>query len=218
VLTFYGKPRDKHLYDHAHESPKVMTVPLMILAVLSTVGGFLGLPLVEKANVMHNWLGPWVGGHGAEEATPDALAQGESVAHAAAGHSAGLEVALMAFSVALAIIGIWAAWRVYAKDPSRAQELGRKFAGFYRVLWNKYYVDEIYNAVVVQPLIVGSRALWRVFDVGFIDGIVNGTGRMMRGLGGYLRPIQNGIAGSYAAAIMLGAILIMGYVLLGGWR
>jgi len=60
--------------------------------------------------------------------------------------------------------------------------------------------------------------LWRVFDVGFIDWIVNGAGRMMRGLAGYLRPLQNGLAGSYAAAIMLGAILIMGYVLLGGWH
>jgi len=222
VLTFYGTPRDKHLFDHAHESPKIMTVPLMILAVLSTVGGFLGLPLIEKANVMHNWLGPWVGGHGAEEAAEGAhqgaLAQGETVAHVGVGHSAGLEVGLMAFSVALAIIGIWAAWRVYAKEPSRAQELGRKFSGVYRVLWNKYYIDEIYNAVVVQPIVVGSRALWRVFDVGFVDGAVNGAGRVLRATGSYLRPIQNGLAGSYAAAIMLGAILIMGYVLLGSWR
>jgi len=217
ALTFYGKPRDKHIYDHAHESPRVMTVPLMILAVLSTVGGFLGLPLAEHANVMHNWLGPWVGGHGAEEM--EGAGQGAtSAAHAAAGHSAGLEIALMAISVALAIIGIWAAWRTYVKEPSRAQALATRFAGLYRVLWNKYYIDEIYNAVIVQPLVGGSRILWRVFDVGFIDWIVNGAGRMMRGLAGYLRPLQNGLAGSYAAAIMLGAILIMGYVLLGGWH
>jgi NADH-quinone oxidoreductase subunit L len=212
ALTFYGKPRDKHVYEHAHESPKVMTVPLIILAVLSTVGGFLGLPLVEKANVMHNWLGPWVGGHGAEESSEG------SVAHAAAGHSVGLEVALMAFSVAIAIIGIWTAWRLYIKDLPRVQELGRKFAGAYRVLWNKYYIDEIYNAVIVQPVIEGSRFMWRVFDVGVIDGAVNGTGRVLRATASYLRPLQNGLTGSYAAAIMLGAILIMGYVLLGGWH
>jgi NADH-quinone oxidoreductase subunit L len=212
ALTFYGKPRDKHVYEHAHESPKVMTVPLIILAVLSTVGGFLGLPLVEKANVMHSWLGPWVGGHGVEE-----TAEG-SVTHAAAGHSVGLEVALMAFSVAIAIIGIWTAWRLYIKDLPRVQELGRKFAGVYRVLWNKYYIDEIYNAVIVQPVIEGSRFMWRVFDVGVIDGAVNGTGRVLRATASYLRPLQNGLTGSYAAAIMLGAILIMGYVLLGGWH
>ena len=221
ALTFYGKPRDKHLYDHALESPRVMTVPLMILAVLSTVGGFLGLPLVPGANVMHNWLGPWVGGghapeaelgHGTETAT-----HAEGATHAA-GHSVGLEVALMAFSVALALIGIWTAWQFYVKQPARAQDLGRRFAAPYRLLWNKYYVDEVYNAVVVQPLVGGSRLLWRIFDVGFIDGMVNGSGRMMRGFAGFLRPIQNGLAGSYAAAIMLGAVLIMGYVLLAGWR
>jgi len=213
ALTFYGKPRDKHIYDHAHESPKVMTVPLVILAVLSTVGGFLGLPLAEKANVMHNWLGPWVGGHGAEAPSG---AEG-AVLHATS-HSAGLEVALMAISVALAIIGIWAAWRLYIKDLPRVQELSRKFAGAYRVLWNKYYVDEIYNALFVRPIVDGSRVLWRAFDVGVIDWAVNGTGRVLRGTASYLRPIQNGLAGSYAAAILLGAILIMGYVLLGGWR
>ena len=120
--------------------------------------------------------------------------------------------------MALAILGIWAAWRTYVKEPSRAQALATRFAGLYRVLWNKYYIDEIYNAVIVQPVVAGSRILWRVFDVGFIDWIVNGAGRMMRGLAGYLRPFQNGLAGSYAAAIMLGAILIMGYVLLGGWH
>jgi NADH-quinone oxidoreductase subunit L len=221
ALTFYGKPRDKHIYEHAHESPRVMTVPLVILAVLSTVGGFLGLPLAEKANVMHNWLGPWVGGHGTEEAAmgshQGALAQGESVTHAA-GHSAGLEVALMAISVALAIIGIWTAWRLYIKDLPRVQELSRKFAGAYRVLWNKYYVDEIYNAMFVRPIVDGSRLLWRAFDVGVIDWAVNGAGRVLRATASYLRPIQNGLAGSYAAAILLGAILIMGYVLLGGWR
>ena len=179
------------------------------------------MPLVPGANVMHIWLGPWVGGGHAPEA---ALGQGaETATHAegathAAGHSVGLEVALMAFSVALALIGIWTAWQFYVKQPARAQDLGRRFAAPYRLLWNKYYVDEVYNAVVVQPLVGGSRFLWRVFDVGFIDGMVNGSGRMMRGFAGFLRPIQNGLAGSYAAAIMLGAILIMGYVLTGGWR
>jgi NADH-quinone oxidoreductase subunit L len=208
ALTFYGKPRDKHVYDHAQESPRVMTMPLVILAVLSTVGGFLGLPLVEKANVMHNWLGPWVGGHAA-------AAEG---AAEAGGHSPGLELGLMAFSVAVAILGIWAAWRVYVKEPARAQALGERFAGAYRVLIHKYYVDEIYHAIVVKPVVEGSRVLWRVFDARFVDGMVNGAGQMMRGLGGFLRPIQNGLTGSYAAAIMLGAILIMGYVLLGGGR
>ena len=86
------------------------------------------------------------------------------MAHAAGGHSAGLEVGLMAFSVAIAIIGIWAAWQTYVKKPGRAEELGRKFAGFYRVLWNKYYIDEIYNAVAALPASQrGERARTALF-------------------------------------------------------
>jgi NADH-quinone oxidoreductase subunit L len=225
VLTFYGKPRDKHIFDGIKESPAVMTVPLVILAVLSTVGGFLGLPLVPRLNAMHNWLSPVVGGgHAAAEAGHGMEAGMETAVHGAAqaaheaGHSMGFEVLLMAASVALAVAGIAAAWRVYAADPRRAEALGERFRGAYRVLWGKYYVDELYNATVVQPLVQFSNGLWKLFDVKVVDGLVNGAGRVMRGFGGALRPIQTGITGNYATAIMIGAIIIIGYVVLGGWR
>ncbi len=215
AMTFFGEPRDRHVYEHAKESPKVMTVPLMILAVLSTVGGFLGLPLLVGANAMHNWLGPLVGAHGATHGAEGA--EGAAPVHAAA-HSMGLELGLMAFSVAIAILGVWFGWQTYVVKPGRAKAIGARFAGMYKVLWNKYYVDEIYNAGVVQPVIAFSRFLWKVVDVELIDGAVNGAGRVVRGVGGFLRPIQSGFVGNYAAAIMVGAILIMGYVLLGGGR
>jgi NADH-quinone oxidoreductase subunit L len=215
AMTFFGEPRDKHVYEHAKESPRAMTVPLMILAVLSTVGGFLGLPLLAGANAMHNWLGPLVGAHGAAHGAEGAEAP--AAAHAA-GHSMGLELGLMAFSVAIAIIGVWFGWQTYVVKPGRAKAMGARFAGMYKVLLNKYYVDEIYNASVVQPIVAFSRFLWKIVDVELIDGAVNGAGRVVRGVGGYLRPIQSGFVGSYAAAIMVGAILIMGYVLLGGGR
>jgi NADH-quinone oxidoreductase subunit L len=224
ALTFFGEPRDKHIHDHAKESPAVMTVPLVILAGLSTVGGFLGLPLITGANAIHNWLGPLVGaGHGAAPASGAAAAPAEGTAHAAAGHAAaghsvGLEILLMVVSVGIAVIGILAARRVYLERPRMARELGARFAGWYRVLWNKYYVDEIYHATIVNPIVAFSRGLWKVFDVEVIDGLVNGAGRAMRGAGTFLRPIQNGLTGSYAAAIMVGALIIMGYVLLGGAR
>jgi NADH-quinone oxidoreductase subunit L len=134
------------------------------------------------------------------------------------GHAVGLELLLMAVSVAIAVAGIVAAWRVYAADPRRAEALGARFRGMYRILWNKYYVDEIYEASVARPVVEFSRGLWRVFDDQVIDGMVNGAGRTMRGIGSLLRPIQNGITGNYAAAIMVGAIVIVGYVLLGGGR
>jgi NADH-quinone oxidoreductase subunit L len=234
VLTFYGTPRDKHIYDGIKESPAVMTAPLVILAALSTVGGFLGLPLVPRLNAMHNWLSPVVGGghaaaatemaHGMEEGMEaaghgvEAAVQGAAGAVHEAGHSMGFEVLLMAVSVALAVAGIVAAWRVYAADPRRADAIGDRFRRAYRVLFNKYYVDELYNATVVQPIVQFSTGLWKIFDVKFIDGLVNGAGKTMRGFGGALRPIQTGVTGNYAAAIMIGAIVIIGYVVLGGWR
>ncbi len=210
AMTFYGKPRDRHIFEHAKESPAVMTVPLMILAVLSTVGGFLGLPFLIRLNAMHNWLGPVVGSHAAAEGAAHAAGAGE--------HGLGLELTLLAVSVAIAVIGVWWAWQNYVAKPDRAREYGERFAGMYKVLWHKYYVDEIYHAAVVTPLMGFSRFLWKVFDVEIVDGMVNGAGRLMRGVGALIRPLQSGFTGNYAAAIMMGAILIMGYVLFGGGR
>ena len=232
ALTFYGKPRDKKIFEGAKESPRVMTVPLVILAVLSTVGGFLGLPLAPKLNAMHNWLGPLVGGghggghgeaagHGAEAAhgVAETVHGAAETGHAAAGgHSLGLELILMAVSVAIAIIGILAAWRVYVQQPGRDKALGKQFSAAHRVLLNKYFVDEFYGATVVKPFVAFSKALWKGFDVQVIDGMVNGAGKMMRGFGSALRPIQTGFTANYAAAIMVGAIVIMSYVLFGGGR
>jgi NADH-quinone oxidoreductase subunit L len=222
VLTFYGKPRDKKIFDEAKESPRVMTVPLIILAVLSAVGGFLGIPVPKGMNIMHNWLSPVVGGgHGedshGEAAHGAASGHGETAA-AAAEHSTSLEFTLMAISVAVALAGILFAWQVYMVKPGRAEAIGARMKVGYRVLLNKYYVDEFYNAMVVQPLVLFSKGLWKIFDVGVIDGMVNGAGRVMRGTGSFLRPIQSGFTGNYAAAIMIGAIVIVGFVMLGGGR
>jgi len=209
ALTFYGKPRDKHIYDNAKESPAVMTGPLVILAILSTVGGFLGIPIWTKYNAMHNWLGPVLGGHG--EAVHEA-------AEHAGGHGLGLELGLMAVSVALALAGIWYAVQVYLKQPGKAEELGARFKIAYRVLLNKYYVDEFYHVVVVSPVVSGARFLWKVFDVELVDGAVNGIGKLVRGIGSVIRPIQTGLAPNYAVGILVGALAIMSYVLLGGGR
>jgi NADH-quinone oxidoreductase subunit L len=212
AMTFYGKPRDKHVHEHAKESPGIMTVPLMILAGLSVVGGFLGIPIWKHLNAMHNWLGPVVGAHG--DAHGDAAGSGAEAAHA----PLGLELGLMAASVALAALGIWLAIGIYIKNPKRAEEIGARFRGPYRMLLNKYWVDEIYNAVVVRPLVAFSRFCWRILDVEIVDGLVNGTGKLMRSIGSALRPIQTGYTSSYATAILVGAIALMGYVLLGGPR
>jgi len=214
ALTFYGEPRDKKIHDHAKESPPVMTVPLMLLAVGSVFGGFLGIPIWTHLNAMHNWLGPVVGlrgdAHGAGAGHVAEAAQG--------GHDVGLEVLLMAVSVGLALVGIAYAVHIYVRNPAKARAIGERFQGAYRVLWNKYYVDEFYHAAVVAPFVAFGRFCWRVFDVQVVDGLVNGTGQALRGLGSLLRPIQSGSTPSYATAILVGAIVIMGYVLIGGPR
>jgi NADH-quinone oxidoreductase subunit L len=124
----------------------------------------------------------------------------------------------MAFSVAMAVLGIWLAWQAYVVKPGRAKAMGDRFAGAYRVLWHKYYVDEFYHATVVRPLVGFSRFLWKGFDVVVIDGMVNGAGRVVREVGTFLRPIQSGFTGHYATAVLVGAILIMGFVIVGGLR
>jgi NADH-quinone oxidoreductase subunit L len=208
MLTFHGEPRDRHIYDEAKESPKVMTVPLVILAVLAAGGGFLGIPIPSGLNAVHNWLSPVFGGHGEGH---DAAGAGE------VGHSLNLELTLMAISVAIAVVGILIARHVYT-TPDRAKAIGDRLSTAYRILFNKYYVDEFYHAVIVRPLMRFSDVLWALFDVQVIDGMVNGAGKMMRGTGSFLRPIQSGFTGSYAASIMVGAIVIVGYVLFGGGR
>ncbi|NNF05249.1 MAG: NADH-quinone oxidoreductase subunit L [Candidatus Eisenbacteria bacterium] len=229
AMTFYGEPKDKEIHDHAHESPSVMTVPLMILAVASTVGGFLGIPIFMKYNVMHNWLGPLIGGggHGAHGGDHGAVTE-HGTTHLAAGpsdhggghaeHNVTLEVILMGISVAIALFGIVWAWQNYVKHPKRAEAMGARFPGLYKLLDGKWFVDEFYNAVIVVPIVGFSKFLWTVVDSEFVDGLVNGTGKLMRGIGSALRPVQSGLTPNYATAILVGAIVIMGYVVLGGAR
>ena len=194
-LVFQGTSRmDPNVEEHAHESPRAMTVPLMVLALLSIVGGYIGLPSVlrvgplaslhERFNLF-DWLAPSMEGesHAAVAATRDSLLasaqpaiglmQEAEVAAEEAGH--GLELALMLISVAVGLAGIAFAYFIYIKMPRRANDLYLRFPGAYRILWNKYYVDELYDALFVNRTKDAGDALW-VIDDALVDGIVNGTG------------------------------------------
>jgi len=255
ILTFFGQPRDKHLYDHAHESPAVMTVPLIILAVLSTIGGFLGIPLLAGGQRLKEWLSPVLGGghgaagatHGAAEAAHGAAAHGsevaataseaahgavEAVTHAAAphaavfqypgllppfGHDTTLEMILIVVSVAIALIGIFMASRMYAGRAEAAERLRQSWGGLHRLLANKYFVDELYDAIIVRPIRLLSDFFWQIVDVRGIDGAVNGVGTFMRSTGDELRRWQTGLAQNYAVAIVIGTLLILAFVLWGRW-
>ena len=199
-LTFYGKERFDHQHVHPHESPAVMTVPLIILAVLSVIGGYIGLPKVfagEHGNLFEGWLEPIYA-----PAMNKLAMYGE--------HTHLEEILLMTVSVAAVLSSIYFALHVYRKNPRIAEKISQKFKGSYNLLLNKYFVDEIYEAAVVQPIQKGSeKFLWKIFDVKFIDGMVNGTATLVEKGSGVIRKIQTGVAQSYAVVMMIGIAIVL---------
>lgn len=204
-LTFYGKERFDHHHVHPHESPAVMTIPLMVLAALSIIGGYIGLPKVfvgEHGNLFEGWLEPIY-----EPAM-------RKLAHFGS-HSHFEEILLMAVSIALALSAIYFALHVYTKKPQVAENVSNKLKGLYNLLLNKYFIDEVYEAAVVQPIQKGSeKLLWKVADVTLIDGAVNGVAKLIDKISGSLRKIQTGVAQSYALIMMGGIALIILWLIL----
>ena len=180
-----------------HESPLVMTGPLMVLAVLSVVGGYMGWP---HASWIEHWLEPVVGG-------------GHEVA---SGVSESLEWILMGVSVLGALAGIFASLRLY-QNLGFVESLARSMKGLHQVLENKWYVDEIYEAVFVRPIQFLSQILWRGFDVGVIDRVVVGFGKISQWTGETVRVIQTGSLQVYALMLLMGLIVTAGFLIY-GWH
>ncbi len=201
-LTFEGKERWSH-DKHPHEAPKVMTVPLMILAVLSIVGGFVGIP---------HALG---GGNAIEQFLEPVFERANLILAGAHSASLSAEYMLMILSVLVAIGGIYLARKLYLQKQELVSKMADSFGGIYKLLWNKYYVDEVYEFTIVKPIKTGSdKLLWRVFDINIIDGIVNGTAKLMAFTSGWMRRIQGGLVQSYAVAFVVGIIVILGILIL----
>jgi NADH-quinone oxidoreductase subunit L len=202
-LTFFGDSRmDPEVEAHVHESPYSMTVPLMILAVLAVAGGWVGIPPVLGGhNYFEGWLAP-VFAHAAEGA-----------AHGEAHASAALEYLLMAASVGVALCGILLAWYLYRVRTEVPGEIAGRVPGLYDLVLNKYYVDEIYDAAIVRRIVNGSVWLWEAFDMAFIDGIVNGIAALVNGAGARTRRLQSGVVGNYALSLLLGAVILVGFLL-----
>ena len=203
-MTFFGKSRmDPHVEKHVHESPFSMTVPLMVLAVLSVVGGWIGIPAVlGGANHFEHWLAPVFHAGAAEGAA------------APVHHSAVLEYGLMAGSVAIALCGIGLAYYLYSVRTEKPKQIAEAMPGLYDAVLNKYYVDEIYDFLFVRRIVNGSVWLWQAFDAMFIDGAVNGVAALVRGTGDAVRRVQTGVVGNYAFSFLLGAIFIVGYIII----
>jgi NADH-quinone oxidoreductase subunit L len=220
-MAFFGESRvDHHVAHHIHESPKVMTIPLMVLAFLSIVGGYVGVPhILGGANHIHEFLAPVVGGgvepvkaHAGFSLISEAWASGGG----AGSHSAALELFLMAVSVGIALIGIGIAYFLYLKNPALPKMLAERWSGLYRLVSNKYYVDELYQFLFVNSLKNLGTGLWKGFDEFVIDGTVNGIAYLIGGLSGVMRKMQTGLVQNYAFSIMLGGVVLAVYYIIRG--
>jgi len=227
-MTFYGRSRvSAEVEHHIHESPRVMTIPLALLAIGSALAGWVGIPRAwhfpESWPSIEHWLAP-------------VFSAGEEVAAAEHGSTAS-EWYLMILSVVLALGGILVARRMYHHKPELAEAMARRFKPLHLLLYNKYYIDEIYSTLFVSGLAKGGGTLLSRFDAAVVDGGVNGAGWMTRftsaasiwwdtwiidgsvRLGSFLvklasypvRILQTGLVQSYALFIVIGVLLFFGY-------
>ena len=214
-MTFHGESRvDPSI--HPHESPKVMTTPLVVLAGLATVGGLLGIPLFHGWHILHNWLEPVL-----HFDLAHALHQSEHMLHEAGRHAPSwshllqpeehnlwIEVFLMVFSLAVAITGIFGAYIFYIKRPDLPDKVIEGQWG-YDLVQNKYYIDELYDESIVQPTVEGSKLLWKECDAKAIDGTVNGTANTIGWFSRQAQVFQSGFVRNYALFIVVGFISLL---------
>jgi NADH-quinone oxidoreductase subunit L len=198
-LTFHGKQRYDEHHVHVHESPKSMLVPLMILAVLSVIGGWVAAQgLAGGTDYFAKFLNPVFGG--------SESAAAESTAHA-------LELTLAGVAFFTALVGLAIALWLYLKQPGKPEALAKSMKGAYTTLLSKYYVDELYAAAVVNPLMwLSTNVLWKVADVGAIDGTVNGIADTATAIGDSVRHTQSGNTRSYAVWVVIGALVIIAVI------
>jgi NADH-quinone oxidoreductase subunit L len=200
ALTFYGKPRYDAVRIHPHESTSLMTIPLIILAILSAVGGLIGLPeFLGAPTYLKEWLEPVF------RKSNEVLAG----LHPASETALSTELLLVAIAVAVSVVAIILAFKKYS-----SKETFEPARGFGKVLENKYYVDEVYDKVIVEPIQKTSESfLWKIFDMKIIDGAVNGIARYISNISFDWRKIQTGVIQDYATISVLGVILIILYLM-----
>jgi NADH-quinone oxidoreductase subunit L len=224
-----GHGHDDHAHDHGghlHDAPPAMALALIVLAIGSVVAGYVGVPeALGGHNAIEHYLAPSFAAHGessvAQGFSPAAAEGGPSHDAApagGAGHPEGAlsEAALMGISIAVALGGIGIAWYFFMANPKAADSVAESAGPVHDLLLNKYYVDEIYDAAIVEPIVNVSRGgLWKIVDAEIIDGAVNGAGSFVSLGAGLLRRLQTGSVRVYAASLMLGVVTVLGYCV---WR
>jgi NADH-quinone oxidoreductase subunit L len=194
-LAFLGAPRmSKDVAHHVHESPPTMTVPLIVLAALTIIAGWiLGVPS-EDGTRFQRVLGPVFALHAGE-------------------HGGGTAIMLLVLSVIVVFAGILLAWFVYGAAPVRADEIGRPRTVVHRLLLNAWYVDWLYDRAIVRPLFALSAFFAQLVDARVVDGAVNGLGRAVMAWAQSLRRLQTGYVVNYALTMLAGAVAIVGFLL-----
>jgi NADH-quinone oxidoreductase subunit L len=208
---------------HLHDAPWPMATALIVLALGSVLAGYVGIP---HALGGHNSLGAWLepafnATNCGQPVTTGDLA-GIAIADCLPGEggepaeNAGLELTLMAVSSLVAFAGIGLATFLWLKNKQIPERMAQQYSGLHKLLLNKYYVDEVYDATIVQPIkVVSTEGLWRGFDVKLVDGAVNGAGYFVSGVSVVLRLLQNGSVKTYAASMFAGAVAVLAYYM---WR
>jgi len=192
ATTFLGKFRGTHDQEHhLHESPSAITIPLIVLAILAVIGGFVGIPEVfaKDSHWLHHFLSPIFAG---SEKIQEAHVADKS-----------MELTLMAISVAVALIGVIYGWTKFSKNP----ELGEP-QGFGKILANKWYVDELYDAIIVKPLNAFAKFLNNVVEKSVIDWMVNGVGKAVQYSSRQIRLLQSGQVGGYVLLMVIGIVIL----------
>jgi NADH-quinone oxidoreductase subunit L len=189
-----------------------MAIALIVLAIGSVLAGYVGVPnvLVHGGNRIEAFLEPsfrapnYVAGAAEPEARPAEADRG----------TASTELGLMAVSTVVALAGIGLATIIYVQRPGSADRIASRFSGLHHLLLGKYFVDEIYDQAVVQPIKkTSSTLLWRGIDAGLVDGTVNGVGLVVRGCSAVFRRLQTGSVRAYAMSLFIGVVTIVGYYL-----
>ncbi|MFS4458902.1 NADH-quinone oxidoreductase subunit L [Bdellovibrio sp. HCB2-146] len=202
ALTFWGKSRvPKEV--HPHESPALMTIPLIVLAVLSVIGGWIGIPhaigemLGHIPNVWEHWLHPLI----------KPIPGWTPLDHTT-------EFTLMGVSVGLAAVSAAIAYHFYVKSPETPKKIAESIKPIYNLVYNKYFVDEAYFGGIINPLVNLSRNTWHYVDVKFIDRCTYWAGDLMKGMGSLSRSLQTGNMQQYAMYIALGVVAVLSFVIM----
>lgn len=204
-LTFFGKERFDLHHTHPHESPKVMTVPLTILAVLSIIGGYVGIPVLfsgEGGNKFEEWLKP-------------IFAPAQRKLEIYGSHSHFEEIVLMVISVVLALCAIYFSYVVYTRRKDIAEKVSQQFSSLYKLLLNKYKVDEFYEFMIVVPIQhFSEKVLWKITDNKLIDGLVNGAASVVNSTSGVVKKLQTGLTQFYAVLMMFGIAAVLFWIII----